>query len=611
MHILNLKKVYVLFAVLLLIYAIYKIIFIDRVLPNVYFAGQNLTGKELASVESYVENKIQKFEETSLVIEFEGKSVQMSFRDLGVGFNHKETADAISQFGRSDLLTKNFFESIAAPFKKTNILPRYEVDYAKLTQALTVSLAPYESRANDATIVYKNGNFQIRDAQAGKLVNRSQLLSQLKERLETLSGSLISVSLYEESPVIKSAQAQKAYDRVLQLNKQKIILKYDQDSWNLSGNELINILEFAPKGFEEGYLSKLRLTGNPVIIERIDYKNMQGAVLTVRLNTQKLKDFIGGITLIIDRPTQDAQIEFSQDKVVRFVAARNGQKLDADLTYRQILEKVSIDNPNLEKDIIINLPVAVTHAKIANDEVNSLGIRELIGKGVSYFAGSISNRVYNIGLGAQRINGTIVKPGEVFSFNQAVGEVSGKTGFRQAYVISKGRTVLDDGGGICQVSTTVFRAALNSGLPILERTAHAYRVAYYEQRGVKPGMDATVWAPAVDLKFKNDTDKHILVQTVFDSANLKLEVDVYGTNDGRTVEISTPFVSNVKPPPADLYQDDPTLPKGITKQVDFAAWGATAVFTRKVYKQDKLIIEDAFKSNFRPWQAIYLVGTGG
>ena len=253
----------------------------------------------------------------------------------------------------------------------------------------------------------------------------------------------------------------------------------------------------------------------------------------------------------------------------------------------------------------------ILRAKIANPQINKLGVVELIGSGVSYFAGSIPNRIFNIGLGASMISGTFVKPGDIFSFVSIVGPVSAEQGFKQGYIINKGRTVLDDGGGICQVSTTVFRAALNSGLPIVKRTAHAYRVSYYEQHGFKAGLDATVFSPSVDFQFKNDTNGYILVQTRVDKVSSKIQVDIYGTTDGRRVEISEPVVSNIKPAPAPLYQDDPTLPKGVTKQVDFAASGATAVFTRKVYKGEDLIIDDRFRSNFRPWQAVYLVGTGG
>ncbi|MBI3341637.1 VanW family protein, partial [Candidatus Curtissbacteria bacterium] len=261
--------------------------------------------------------------------------------------------------------------------------------------------------------------------------------------------------------------------------------------------------------------------------------------------------------------------------------------------------------------ISFKLPVNVTRAKVDNEEVNKLGIRELVGRGISYFAGSIANRAFNVQLGASRVNGALIAPGEVFSFNKTVGEVTAATGYKQAYVISAGHTVLDDGGGICQVSTTVFRAALNAGLPIISRTGHAYRVGYYEQRGFKPGLDATVFSPSVDFMFKNDTDHHILLQTIYDPVPARLEVDLYGTQDGRRVEQSEPIVTNETAPPPDKREDDPTQPKGTIKQVDFSAWGASAYFTRKVYKNDRLIIDDVFRTNYRPWQAVFLVGTAG
>jgi vancomycin resistance protein YoaR len=350
---------------------------------------------------------------------------------------------------------------------------------------------------------------------------------------------------------------------------------------------------------------------NLIFLNEFKYADTPERFLEVNLDPRKLETFVGDIAKSLDRPTVDATLKFEAGKVVEFTPAKDGRKLDSLLTKGLILDKISINDISVEKEITIKLPVTVTVAKIANEEINSLGIKELLGRGISYFAGSIPNRIHNLSLGSQRISGTLVKPGETFSFNKAVGEVSGATGYKQAYVISKGRTVLDDGGGICQVSTTTFRAALNAGLPIVSRTAHAYRVGYYEQKGFKAGLDATVWAPSVDLQFKNDTEKHLLVQVIVDRTNSKLEIDIYGTGDSRRVEITDPIISNQKPPPDDKYEDDPTLPKGTIKQIDFAAWGATSIFARKVYKGDELIINETFKSVYRPWQAVYLIGTGG
>jgi vancomycin resistance protein YoaR len=199
-----------------------------------------------------------------------------------------------------------------------------------------------------------------------------------------------------------------------------------------------------------------------------------------------------------------------------------------------------------------------------------------------------------------------VPPGENFSFNKSVGDIDGASGYKPAYVIKSGRTVLDDGGGVCQVSTTIFRAVLNSGLPVVARTAHAYRVGYYEQ-GFSPGLDATVFSPSVDFIFKNDTNSFVLIQAYRDG--LTLYVDLYGTSDGRVATVSKPVVTSVTPAPPDLRQDDPTLPKGTVKQVDFAAAGANVSFNRTVTRAGQTLISETFKSNFKPWQAIYLVGT--
>ena len=151
------------------------------------------------------------------------------------------------------------------------------------------------------------------------------------------------------------------------------------------------------------------------------------------------------------------------------------------------------------------------------------------------------------------------------------------------------------------MSTTLFRAALNAGLPIVERRAHAYRVHYYEEGGFKPGLDATIYSPSVDFKFTNNTAQSILIQTKIDIDNLNLTFMLYGTSDGRKAEILNHKVWGESSPPAPLYQDDPTLPKGVVRQVDFSAWGANASFQYKVTRRGEILEDTTFTSNFRPW----------
>ncbi|MCL5435361.1 MAG: VanW family protein [Patescibacteria group bacterium] len=311
---------------------------------------------------------------------------------------------------------------------------------------------------------------------------------------------------------------------------------------------------------------------------------------------------------IEDKPV-DALFTFANNRVTAFRPSVNGHEIDKEALGNQLLSKaLAVVSSQKGMVFIIPLQIKVIEPKITIDKANDLGIKELIGEGHSLFFHSIPSRIHNVALGASRLNGVLVAPGEVFSFDKALGDVSAFTGYQQAYVIQNGKTVLGDGGGICQVSTTFFRALLNAGLPIVERNAHAYRVGYYEEDS-PPGLDATIFVPSVDLKFKNDTGNYILIQSQVDLDNLSLAFYLYGTKDGRQVSMTKPVVSNITPAPPDLYQDDPTLPKGQIKQTDFAAAGADVYFTRTVTKNGKQIIYDKFVSNYRPWQAIYLRGT--
>jgi vancomycin resistance protein YoaR len=311
---------------------------------------------------------------------------------------------------------------------------------------------------------------------------------------------------------------------------------------------------------------------------------------------------------IEDKPV-DALFTFANNRVSAFQPSVNGHEIDKEALNNKLISKaLTIVSSQKGMVLIIPLQIKIIEPKITTDKANNLGIKELIGQGHSLFFHSIPSRIHNVALGASRVNGVLIAPGEIFSFNKALGDVSAFTGYQQAYVIQNGKTVLGDGGGICQVSTTFFRALLDAGLPIVERHAHAYRVGYYEQDS-PPGVDATIFVPSVDLKFKNETGNYILVQSQIDLDNLSLAFYLYGTKDGRQVSMTKPVVSNISPAPPDLYQDDPTLPKGQVKQTDFAAAGANVYFTRQVTKNNEVIISDKFVSNYRPWQAIYLRGT--
>ena len=331
-----------------------------------------------------------------------------------------------------------------------------------------------------------------------------------------------------------------------------------------------------------------------------------------RFEEDKLETFLEEQAITVMIPVQEALFAFENNRVTAFKPSKPGRQLNKELVKKKLNASFSdlaaMQDPQLS--ITIPFTIETIEPTTTTNTINSFGIKERIGIGESYFRGSIANRIYNLSLAAGRVNGLLIPPQTVFSLNSAVGDISATTGYKQAYVIKSGRTVLDDGGGVCQVSTTFFRAAMNAGLPIIERSAHSYRVGYYEQGGWGPGYDATIYAPSYDLKIKNDTPTHILIQTYTDSANARLVFELYGTSDGRIATIGKARIWDTKPAPIDIYQDDPSLPAGTIKQVDWAAPGAKTAFDYVVSRNGTELLNKTFFSNFIPWQAIYLKGVG-
>lgn len=323
-------------------------------------------------------------------------------------------------------------------------------------------------------------------------------------------------------------------------------------------------------------------------------------------NQEKLKEFLADFEKEAYLAPRDALFQFKDGKVIAFQKERAGRQLDVEKTIQEIKKNLG----RTLNSIKIELATRPIKPEITIDRANNLGVRELLGKGVSYFWGSSSSRIHNIILASSRLNGLLIKPGEVFSLNKGLGEVSQATGYQQAYVIKEGKTILDDGGGVCQVSTTLFRAALNTGLSIIERWPHSYRVSYYEQGGFGPGLDATVFYPSVDLVFKNDTPAHILIQAYTDTNTETLTFELFGTSDGRQVVLSLPKIWEQIPPPEDLYQDDPSLPQGVVRQIERKAWGAKVSFDWEVLHNGEILQKKTFYSHYQPWQAVWLRGVG-
>ena len=325
-------------------------------------------------------------------------------------------------------------------------------------------------------------------------------------------------------------------------------------------------------------------------------------------NYQQINDYVANLAQSLKKDPVNAVFIFENDQVTEFQADQPGvivQESELSLSLQASLQQL-LDTQ--DKSLDLQVPVQSIDPIIKNEDVNNLGIKELLGRGTSTFRHSSSIRNQNIAKGSSIVNRILVAPGQKFSFIQSLGEVSLAAGYKKAYIIRQGRTELDVGGGICQVSTTLFRAMLDAGVDIIERKAHAYRVSYYEEDS-KPGFDATVFIPKPDLSFINDTPNHLLIQSIFDLDNRRLTYEIYGTSDGRQSEITNYRQWGASAPPPDVWIDDPTLEPGKVVQDEQAIPGLKTAFDWTVTGKDGNVLhQKTFQSNFTPWAAVYRRG---
>lgn len=251
-------------------------------------------------------------------------------------------------------------------------------------------------------------------------------------------------------------------------------------------------------------------------------------------DTTAIGQYLLTLAQSVDTKAIDPSFTVEDGRAKLFALGKNGQSLDIDQNVKNIgsalMEFSDARNRTIELTVRPVLP------DITSGDPSSLGIIELLGEGTTDFKGSPKNRIHNFTRGMEQFHGLLIKPGEEFSFVEHLGAVDGEHGYLPELVIKNNATIPEFGGGICQVSSTMFRAALYSGLPITERRNHAYAVQYY-----KPiGMDATIYIPKPDLKFKNNTQGHILVQGKIEGT--KFIFQFYGTSDGRKTEIDGPHI---------------------------------------------------------------------
>jgi vancomycin resistance protein YoaR len=575
----------------LLLPGVYSHLYSERIFPGVAVGGVDVSGMSPEQAATLLTQRLDYPQRGKIAFQ-EGTTLWTAKpADLGLFLDAQSTALVAYNLGRTGSLPARLAEQWRAWSSGVQLAPLFVFDKRIAEHYLQGIAKQIDQPIIEATLGVNGLDVVVHSGQVGRNLDIDATLAGLDTQMKSMMDGLVPMVVRETPPVILDASAQ------AELAKQILSAPL---TVQLSAAEPGDP---GPWSFEPAALAQM------LTIQRV--KTDQGETYQVGLSTDALRNFLVNISTGLYRNPQNARFIFNDDtrQLDLIQPAVIGRALDVDSSLAQINQQI------LEGKHNVNLVMQTTNPPVTSDATaESLGISELTSVYTSYFYGSDASRIQNIKTASSRFHGLLVAPGESFSMAQTLGDVSLDTGYSEAWIIFGDRTIKGVGGGVCQVSTTLFRTVFFGGYQVDERWFHAYRVKYYEQTASGghddklAGLDATVFAPQVDFRFTNDSPYWLLMETYVGNSSLTWKF--YSTSDGRSVSWDTSGLQNIVEPPEPLYEENPDLSQGEIKQVDWAVDGADVTVTRTVTRDGAVIHDDVFNTHYMPWQAKYQYGPG-
>lgn len=570
----------------------FQIWYLGRIYPGVTVNNVDIGGMNPHDAAEKLSQSFTYAQSGHILLTDQAKTWAVNPAEMGLFLNPEITAESAFYFGRRDGLLRRLEEQFGAHSGRRTLSPNLIFDQRMAFQYLTELAKEVDQPLVEPSLSVEGTDVTIHAGQSSRQLDIPATLEMITRQMQTLQDGIIPLRVIENHPTILDVGAQAEIARRLLSEPLTLTLPPEQEGagpWPIPPETLAGMLVFEHA------------------------ENVSTPEYRVALNEQKLRAYLAEIAPQLKQEPADARFIFNDDtgQLELIQPSVIGRMMDIENSIRTIQKQA------LQGEHSIPLELVLTPPRVSDDvTAEQLGISGLLHSEISYFYGSSPERIQNIQAAAARFHGLLVAPGETFSMAAALGNISLDNGYVEALIIHGNQTIKGVGGGVCQVSTTLFRTAFFSGFPISERHAHAYRVSYYEKtpsNQIDPnlaGLDATVFVPLVDLKFTNDTPDWLLMETYVNPTYSTIFWKFYSTPDGRFVQWETTGPVNIVKAPKPLYRENPDLPKGEVKQMDWAADGADITITRRVYKNEALYFQDTFQTHYKPWQAIYDYGPG-
>ncbi len=575
---------------------LFQVSYAERAFPGVRLQGTDVGGLRAEEIFKVAQKKgAAYFQTPNVTLRIADRQANLRPADLGAGLDAgASTLNALSVGRDADVLDRLKAQAYAW-WLGVDVAPVVTLDEASAQRVINDLARDARRAPRSAALAWDKGAPQEVTAQAGQELNIEAALAVL--RSAAIEGQPVDVTLQVKPVPPRVASASGAAAAARKLVSGDLVVTVPR--WDKDGKP-------APNG--EAF--RLKAADLPNYIRLDETTQADGTLsLDLKIRREKFAPLIAPLATLITGTAENARFTFDE-KTKQLVVISPGspeRQIDAEATLAAIEKTLLSEGTHT---VMAQLKLIAPEFSAATT-AEKIGITGLVAQGTTFFKGSSAERMKNVKVAASRFHGIVIKPGETFSFNAFLGEVSKEEGFEEGLIIVGNRTIKGVGGGVCQVSTTAYQAALKAGFPIVERLPHGYRVGYYE-RGMGAGLDATVFEPYVDLKFVNDTAGHLLIETYYDGANATLTFKFYGTPDNREVTFTKPVISSVVKHPPDIYEADPDgkVPANTARQVDYAVDGATISVERTIKKDGKVVQNEKLISKYVPWQSVFRYGPG-
>jgi vancomycin resistance protein YoaR len=554
---------------------------IGRALPGVTIGGVPVSGMTQPEIELALGEQLTYPTTGRVLLEDQEHQWLATPADLGVVLDAPTMAQQALSVGRRGTVGQRLREQFDAWFSGWTIAPVVIFDQRAGAAYLERIASVTDIATVEASLHIQGLDVVASPGRVGRRLNIPATLDSLRGPVSLMHDASIVLQIDDVPPKVLDAshEAELAHDA---LQEPILLTAEGVDPLTITQEQLAAMMRF-PLVEEQG---------------RAHY--------AVELDPQALAALLGPMGPDLERKPENARFIFNDDtrQLDLLKSAVIGRTLDIPASITAINEGLASGQHEIPLAFITTDPAVKDDAT-----AQELGITELVVSADTYFSGSSPERIQNIKTASAAFHGLLVPPGDTLSMADVLGDISLDNGYAEALIIFGDRTISGVGGGVCQVSTTLFRAVFFGGYPIVERHPHAYRVGYYEigPGSPGPGLDATVFVPMVDFKFTNDSPSWLLMET-YVTGN-RLQWKFYSTSDGRTVKWSSKTSNEVDAPP-DLYKENPDLAEGEIKQVDYHADGLDVVVNRTVTRNGEVLYSDTLKTHYLPWRAVYEYGPG-